>query len=295
MARTVIGKVKGDPGFSPTVNLNKEGDLLTISVINETGTQSESIKTGEPVQSNWDTVDTTSLSYIKNKPDLGKVATTNSYADLDDIPTKLSQFSNDKQFITIDAVPTTLSSFTEDANHRTVTDAEKNEWSGKQNALSSAQLDAVNSGITKVKVDAIPSSYAPVNAQENVIETVKVNGATLTPSSKAVDITVPTGAAADKGVDASIANGSSSTNLPTSKAVAAFVEGKGYKTTDTTYNVVTIEEAGLCPILPSSTTKYLRGDGTWAVPGGSNSSAIVYNNNEPTELIDGMTWVGTAT
>lgn len=47
------------------------------------------------------------------------------------------------------------------------------------------------------------------------------------------------GAACAKGVDTSIAAASSSTNVPTSKAVAAFVEGKGYKTTDnnTTYSL----------------------------------------------------------
>ena len=46
-------------------------------------------------------------------------------------------------------------------------------------------------------------------------------------------------AAAYKGIDTSIAAASTSTNLPTSKAVAAFVEGKGYKTTDnnTTYTL----------------------------------------------------------
>lgn len=36
------------------------------------------------------------------------------------------------------------------------------------------------------------STHAPSNAQANVIETVKVNGTALTPSSKAVDIIVPT-------------------------------------------------------------------------------------------------------
>ena len=35
-------------------------------------------------------------------------------------------------------------------------------------------------------------------AQVNVIETVKVNGVALTPADKAVDVTVPTGALADK-------------------------------------------------------------------------------------------------
>lgn len=45
----------------------------------------------------------------------------------------------------------------------------------------------------KTKLDGIADG-----AQVNVIETVKVNGAALTPASKAVDITVPTGALADK-------------------------------------------------------------------------------------------------
>ena len=46
------------------------------------------------------------------------------------------------------------------------------------------------------------SAHAPTNAQANVIETIKVNGTALTPSSKAVNITVPT----DYLVDADIAN-----------------------------------------------------------------------------------------
>ena len=36
------------------------------------------------------------------------------------------------------------------------------------------------------------SAHAPSNAQENVLESVKVNGTALTPSSKAVNVTVPT-------------------------------------------------------------------------------------------------------
>lgn len=45
-----------------------------------------------------------------------------------------------------------------------------------------------------------------------------------------VKLDIPTGAAANKNVDTSIATSSSSTNLPTSQAVAAFVEGKKYVT-----------------------------------------------------------------
>jgi hypothetical protein len=45
------------------------------------------------------------------------------------------------------------------------------------------------------------------------------------------------GDAAAKAVDSSIAASTSSVNLPTSSAVASFVEGKGYSTTDTTYKL----------------------------------------------------------
>lgn len=60
-------------------------------------------------------------------------------------------------------------------------------------------LDAITAAFTtqlKSNYDAAythsQSEHAPSNAQENVIETVKVNGKVQTPSDKAVDITVPT-------------------------------------------------------------------------------------------------------
>lgn len=52
----------------------------------------------------------------------------------------------------------------------------------------------INNEIDQLKNDLTnhKSTHAPSNAQANIIETVKVNGTALTPSSKAVDITVPT-------------------------------------------------------------------------------------------------------
>ena len=58
--------------------------------------------------------------------------------------------------------------------------------------------------------------------------TITLGSNTITPLTSA-DI----GAAATKAVDTSIFAASTSTNLPTSQAVASFVEGKGYVTTDT--------------------------------------------------------------
>ena len=44
----------------------------------------------------------------------------------------------------------------------------------------------------QTKINSLPSSYAPTNAQENIIETIKVNGVKINPVSKSVDISVPT-------------------------------------------------------------------------------------------------------
>lgn len=101
---------------------------------------------------------------------------------------------------------------------------------------------------TAADIGAAPSSHTHTKSQISDFPTIPtVNNATLTiqkngtnvttftansASNATANITVPTGAAADKGVDTSISAASTSTNLPTSKAVAAFVEGKGYKTTD---------------------------------------------------------------
>lgn len=99
-------------------------------------------------------------------------------------------------------------------------------------------------------------------AANNGTLTIQKNGTTVATfganqsTAATANITVPTGAAADKGVDTSISTGSTSTNLPTSKAVAAFVEGKGYKTTDnnTTYTFATGDSNGQIKITPSGGT-----------------------------------------
>lgn len=71
-----------------------------------------------------------------------------------------------------------------------------------------------------------------VPSGDEIVTTVKYSTTTqnLTTSAQSGAITV--GEAATKQVDSSITAASTSTKLPTSKAVAAFVEGKGYKTTD---------------------------------------------------------------
>lgn len=59
-------------------------------------------------------------------------------------------------------------------------------------ALGETSSTAYRGDRGKTAYDHSQSAHAPSNAQANVIETVKVNGTALTPSSKAVNITVPT-------------------------------------------------------------------------------------------------------
>jgi hypothetical protein len=60
------------------------------------------------VQADWNETDSTSDSYIKNKPSLATVATTGSYTDLSNtpsIPTATSDLTNDSGYITLSDVP----------------------------------------------------------------------------------------------------------------------------------------------------------------------------------------------
>ena len=96
-------------------------------------------------------------------------------------------------------------------------------------------------------------------------------------------------AAGAKGVDTSISAASTSTNLPTSQAVAAFVEGKGYSTTD---NKVQTSQA--------NTTKiYLAGTSTAGTSTGTlNFDSNVYLTTTTGTLhattFDGTSFTGTA-
>lgn len=81
---------------------------------------------------------------------------------------------------------------------------------GKQGALDETQLAAVNSGITTAKVTKYDGYESSINGKQDKITSAnKLNS----------DLIDGLGAAASKGVDATIAANSASTNLPTSKAV----------------------------------------------------------------------------
>lgn len=197
------------------------------------------------------------------------------------IPTKVSELTNDAGYLNVipdEYVTETelaakgyLTSFTE-------TDPTVPAWAkaASKPTYTAAEVGAVptsrtvngkalssNITLSASDVGALPSTTT-IPTVNNATLTIQKNGtnvATFTANSAnnaTANITVPTGAAADKGVDTSISAGSTSTNLPTSKAVAAFVEGKGYKTTDnnTTYAIATGDSNGQIKVTPSSGSAY---------------------------------------
>lgn len=92
----------------------------------------------------------------------------------------------------------------------------KSELGGKVNVVSGKGLSTNDyTNAEKNKLSGIASG-----AQENVIESVKVNGTKLTPSSKAVDVTVPT----------KVSQLTNDSGFQTSTQVDSIVTGKGYQT-----------------------------------------------------------------
>lgn len=114
------------------------------------------------------------------------------------------------------------------------------------------------------------SAHAPSNAQANVIETVKVNGTALTPSSKAVDITVPSvgngtitikQAGTTKGTFTT--NQSGNTTIELTDNNATYSAGTGLSLSGTTFNHKNSITAGTAQ---GDASKTLTFGGTFTIP-----------------------------
>lgn len=150
------------------------------------------------------------------------------YAKASDIPTKVSQLSNDAGYLTSHQDITGKLDKTGDGSNVTVTftqastrtnvatgeklsaslgkiakyfaDLKSVAFSGSYNDLSNKpSIPVVTNDLTdelKANYDAAythsQTAHAPSNAQANVIESIKVNGSAVAVSSKSVNITVPT-------------------------------------------------------------------------------------------------------
>ena len=188
------------------------------------------------------------------------------YAKVADVPTKLSDLTNDNNTVTDSAYVHTDNNFTSAlltklngiAEGAAVNVIEKVKVNGTEQTITGKAVDiAVVEGTangtikvagTDVAVHGLgTAAFADADdlGEDNVIETVKVNGTALThDANKAVNVTVPTtvasltdaanyalksqlGTAAAANTEGTLTNGS---NLPTGAAVKTFVEGKGYQT-----------------------------------------------------------------
>lgn len=113
------------------------------------------------------------------------------------------------------------------------------------------------------------SAHAPSSAQANVIETIKVNNTALTPTNKTVNITIPSNT--DRYVNS--ANFADDSTATAASPVKMTLTRAGSDTNTITANIpkVSSSSAGVVPkgsavSSQSTTTKFLREDGTWATP-----------------------------
>lgn len=138
------------------------------------------------------------LSHFKALLDNAILQTLTAYVKNSDMPTKISQFENDKSFQTASEVSQKISN--------SITTALAS-YALKSEVFSGNYADLIGKPtipiVTNDLTDALKSNYdkayahstsehAPAGAQANVIESVKVNGSALSPTSKTVNINVPT-------------------------------------------------------------------------------------------------------
>lgn len=143
-------------------------------------------------------------------------------------------------------------------------------------------LIALNSG----SLTANTTNWAYVPSGDEATTALKYSTTTtdLTTTAKTGTITLAEGAV--KQVDSSISAASTSTNLPTSQAVASFVEGKGYKTTDENVKQTSSTTSGNYPILASASTS----------PTSGNAAKTIYNTgitfNPSTKAVTATEFIG---
>ena len=129
-------------------------------------------------------------------------------------------------------------------------------------------------------------SYIPSANETDTFLRYSDTTADLTTTARSGTITL--GEASIKQIDESITAKSNSMNLPTSAAVASFVEGKGYKTTDEHVKQTSSTANGAYPLLASESTSPTSGDAAKAI---YNSGITI---NPSTKTITAVNFAGKA-
>lgn len=172
------------------------------------------------------TLDTTSHNAIENAAVASALALK---ADSSSIPSATSDLTNDSGFISTETDPVFGASAA-----ATITSSDITNWNNK----ASSDTKVTQTNITTSGAYPILLGYQVGEVTTTEVVYKSYPNLTYNPNSKALSTggTVngyTLAAASAKGVDTSISTASSSANLPTSAAVASFVEGKGYLTSYT--------------------------------------------------------------
>ena len=200
---TVESDVPVDAKFTDTIyddtdikaEISKKADITSIpSKVSEL-TNDSNYQTAEQVNS---TVTTEIAKVVANAPE--DFDTLKEMSDWiagheNDASTMNSAISDNKTAITAlqsgkadkSEIPTTVSELTDSADYAKKTDLHSHTNKTVLDGITSTKISNWDSAKTHAD-----SAHAPSTAQANVIETVKVNGTALTPSNKAVNVTVPT-------------------------------------------------------------------------------------------------------
>lgn len=149
---------------------NKQDAILDINTIRENA-EAGANKVSN-VQGDWNVTDSTSQSYIKNKPVIVSAETdptvpahvkTITTSDISNWNSKVSNIQPDWNATTgggsILNKPTDLSDFNDDSTHRLVTDSEKATWDGKQDAISDLATIRSNAEAGAAKVSNVQADW----------------------------------------------------------------------------------------------------------------------------------------
>lgn len=194
------------------------------------------------------------------------------------VPTKTSELENDSGYVTANSptftgTPKAPTPMTDANNEQIATTAYvktliSNLINGAPETLDTLKEIADALGENDDAVQALNAAIAN-KADKSQIPTV--NNGTLTIQKNGTN--VQTFSANQSG------NATANITVPTK--VSELQNDSGFKTTDTTYGVVSKTANGLAPKLPNetTTTKYLRQDGAWAVPPDTNTNTWKANTS----------------
>ena len=192
-----------DFGVTASIDELNYTDGVTSNIQTQLDSKSESSHTHDDRYYTQSKIDT-KISNVDNTSDIDKPVSTAQQSAIDSAYANSNAYTDQKIADLINGAPTTLDTLGEIATamqeHEDVVSALNDAIGTKasqseldthtgNNTIHITSSERANWNAAKTHAD---SAHSPSNAQENVIETIKVNGTALTPSSKVVNVTVPT-------------------------------------------------------------------------------------------------------